>query len=1213
MDLQTNGQHNLNLVNLMAYVIQADGKVSREEIDFFSDYIKQSFPKEVSESIFSTFLEAMKKQPVLENILDDVNQTYGEDYRSKIGLLVKIYELMGADGISASELAIFDNVCGFFGVRAEDSDLIKSLLVTAYSYEFADNLNRKITVGDDPQSFDLIYRDCELEVFRIAGLYYFINKTAQGRVFVDDQIVHRGQIVSLEGRKLITAGQREILIGDLDLFFKLKNQRYRKHMYLCYEGEKLVKKIELAEADLHLDVNQNILRLYKNPESTISIKVNGEEVEEFTFVNLSDSVVLENSFQIPLREILSRESWDAFSLKEFAPEKDTLIVSDQTHLADIFIDDGSEKELYVNIGLKKQEERIHFVVSPEKLPYDVYLNDQLIREGEARELTTDSKLVIGKNQILFDTSTGKVTTSIIHFDSFKVEHLTYRFKTGNIGIDDVSFVARSGELIGLMGASGAGKSTLLQLLLGYLRPSGGKVLINGRDFYRHFDWVRNYIGYVPQDDLLLENLTVYENLYYAAKIRMPERSRREINYMIERVLKDIGLFDRKDLKVGSIVQKVLSGGQRKRLNIGIELLVDPDLFFLDEPTSGLSSKDSETIVNLLSDLAKKGKIVFVIIHQPASDIYKKFDKLLLLDVGGKLAYYGDTLRAIGYFKDFFPLRDDFIECPSCGNVNPEVIFDVLEKKELGKDGLPVYEESISYGRGPVKVFRKLLSAPHRTAIPKRRYEPDFWKRLYLSKQVETEVEGEGPAYAFAGGEPQKVEAPTEILPIGGVGELPPLKKVSLWKRARILLSLFKRAFVEKLHDTTNLIMTFLVPTVLGLILSVLLRGSTLPYMYYSNTEITKYFFLSVIIFIFFGLMASVNEVIKDRPILIREKIVDIKPWQYLFSRSLTFSVFAVFQVLIYAGLGFLILKIPASAPAQLSHLPLANFFFYFLLIGFVTTYVSFALGILLSSFLGSQLAAFNIIPLIIIPQIIFGGMFVDFSSMGKLLHRNVPIYSNLTFSRWSYEGLLSASEVFNPVYQSTDSVQIKTLRQRIVDSGKRWDYEELIDAPLKELKAAVKDGIPRRISYEEFTSRIEEKTRDDYPRLYETIQGFYTPDEAQKYYHLREDLSQSELADLVKAFRSVEPNGYYTRYYDYEVNEGVHKTFYDARDLEWLKILKYGLDGKLMSWIRDINIFPAHIKVRGELQVPTVWYNLVILGILIVVFHLLTIWKLRKL
>ena len=124
---------------------------------------------------------------------------------------------------------------------------------------------------------------------------------------------------------------------------------------------------------------------------------------------------------------------------------------------------------------------------------------------------------------------------------------------------------------------------------------------------------------------------------------------------------------------------------------------------------------------------------------------------------------------------------------------------------------------------------------------------------------------------------------------------------------------------------------------------------------------------------------------------------------------------------------------------------------------------------------------------------------------------------------------------------------------------------------------------------------------------------YYSPGEAERYYQLKDDLTDGELEDLKDAFRRVGSNGYFTRYYDYEINDGVHRDFYDARDIEWLGILKYGLDGDLMSWIRDVNIFPAHLKVRGALKVPTVWYNLAVLGILIAVFHSLTIWKLRKL
>lgn len=1193
---------NLNLVHLMAYVIQADGKVSEQEIDFFSQYIKEYYSKDIAEDIFQGFLKALKERPILESILDNVNKDYGEDYMGKISLLIRIYELLGADGITESELAIFDNVCGFFAINEEDADLVKSLLVDMYDFNFAGNINRKIIIGEDPQGVDIVYSNCSCEIFDIHGHYYLVNKHPEASMFVDEQLIHTGQIVTLEGKKVISANKRDISIDDIDLFFKLKRTGYSKQMYLTYEKQKMIKKIDFSQADFKIDVTQNIIRLYKNTDKKCSIKVNQKEIDSFSFINVSDSVVLQNSFQIPLREILATESRDVYTLKEFIPEKDVLIISDQDQLADIFIDDESEKELYIPVKLRRQDHGVHFTLHAEKLPYSIYLNGKEVRQGEKKEINSDSTLIIGKNQALFHTDTGKIITSIIHFSRFTVDHLTYRFRNNKIGIDDLSFKAKSGELIGIMGASGAGKSTLLQLLLGYLKPYSGQVLVNGEDFYENFDKIRNYIGYVPQDDLLFENLTVYQNLYYAAKIRMPGRSRKEINFLIEGVLKDIGLLDKKDLKVGSPVQKVLSGGQRKRLNIGLELLADPDLFFLDEPTSGLSSKDSEMIIGLLSHLSKKGKIIFVIIHQPGSDIYKKFDKLLLLDVGGKLAYYGNSLKAIQYFKKFFPVRDDFIECPSCGNVNPEIIFNVLEKKELGKDGLPLYTKKQIWGKGLERIIRTLFRRPRKILLPNRRYDPDYWKQLYLSRKTAEKTALEEP----------------------GKKELPPVKKRSVLTKLKILVSLFRRNFAEKLNDRTNMIMTFLVPLALGLILSFLLKGGTSPYMFFANSQFTKYLFLSTIIFIFFGLMASVNEVIKDRPILIREKIVDIKPWQYLISKAMTFSIFALLQVVIFVSLGFFILNIPAFPPPELRHLPMGtfpigsfsigNFYLYFILMGFVTTYAAFSLGILVSSLLRSELAAFNIIPLIIIPQIIFGGMFVQFADMGKVMNKVVPVYSDITFARWSYEGLLSGSEYFNPIYQVTETDHnIMRIREQYEKEKGRWDSNEVIYTPIAQLKARVKEPLPLTISFKEFEDRIEKELDKHYPDLKEKIKEYYVPDSQKRYYELKKGLSSAQREEIKDIFTKAGANGYYTEYLDYEVNESVYKDLHDAKTGDWLKLLERRDKAGIADWITDINIFPAHDKIWGRFVFKTIWYNLVILLLHAALYHVLTILKLKKL
>ena len=232
-----------------------------------------------------------------------------------------------------------------------------------------------------------------------------------------------------------------------------------------------------------------------------------------------------------------------------------------------------------------------------------------------------------------------------------------------------------------MGGSGTGKTTLLSILNGSLIPQEGHITINGHDISEQK--AKDLIGFVPQDDLLIEELTVYQNLYYTAKLCFASLSEEEIDRRVMKILKDLGLDATKDLKVGSAINKYISGGQRKRLNIALELIREPAVLFLDEPTSGLSSADTEKVINLLKEQTYKGKLVVVNIHQPSSDVYKLFDRLWLLDKGGYPVFDGNPIDAITYFKSAANYADaETSACPTCGNVNPEIVFDPV-RKEMG--------------------------------------------------------------------------------------------------------------------------------------------------------------------------------------------------------------------------------------------------------------------------------------------------------------------------------------------------------------------------------------------------------------------------------------------------------------------------------------------------------------------------------------------------
>lgn len=225
-------------------------------------------------------------------------------------------------------------------------------------------------------------------------------------------------------------------------------------------------------------------------------------------------------------------------------------------------------------------------------------------------------------------------------------------------LDDVSLTILPTEFVGLMGPSGAGKSTLLNVMNGYSRPSDGFVLFNGRDLYAHYAEFAGILGYVPQDDIIHRELTVRQALYYTARLRLPsDCSENDVTERIDRVMEQLGLQPAADVLIGSPERKGISGGQRKRVNLAMELLTDPAVLLLDEPTSGLSSEDTLMVMKLLRQLADAGKVILLTIHQPSLEAYRLMDHLVLIgkDHGssepGRLVFFGPAFPdAVEFFR-----------------------------------------------------------------------------------------------------------------------------------------------------------------------------------------------------------------------------------------------------------------------------------------------------------------------------------------------------------------------------------------------------------------------------------------------------------------------------------------------------------------------------------------------------------------------------------
>lgn len=422
--------------------------------------------------------------------------------------------------------------------------------------------------------------------------------------------------------------------------------------------------------------------------------------------------------------------------------------------------------------------------------------------------------------------------------------LNFTFKNSTNGLHNFSFNLESGQLVAIMGGSGVGKSTLLGIMNGNIRPDEGTITVNG--YPLDAPEARQLIGFVPQDDLLIEELTVYQNLWFTARLCFARLSDQEIKARVENVLKELDLEGIKDLEVGSPIRKTISGGQRKRLNIALELIREPAILYLDEPTSGLSSSDSEKVIMLLKEQTHRGKLVVVNIHQPSSEIYKLFDRLWLLDRGGYPIYDGNPIEAIIYFKQAAKYTDpDISVCSTCGNVNPELILNIIDSKKIDDSG-------------------------NQTNI--RKFTPEEWHEKYISSR---------PSYT-----------PVEEK------ELPDSKqkKPTWFKQFCIFL---ERNIRTKLVNKQYLAITLLEAPLLALIVALLTRyvdGD--EYTLLANKNFVSYIFMSVIVVTFMGLSISAEEIIKDRPVLKREHFLRLSRSSYLTSKMVYLLGVSGFQSLL---------------------------------------------------------------------------------------------------------------------------------------------------------------------------------------------------------------------------------------------------------------------------------------------------------------------------
>lgn len=531
--------------------------------------------------------------------------------------------------------------------------------------------------------------------------------------------------------------------------------------------------------------------------------------------------------------------------------------------------------------------------------------------------------------------------------AFDVSDLEFRFPNGHLALRGINLSEESGRLVALMGGSGSGKTTLLNVLSGLEKPSSGAVTINNINIHKDAQRIEGLIGYVAQDDLLIEELTVFENLYFNAKLCFKDYQEQAIVELVNQVLSALGLFEIKEVKVGSPMNKKISGGQRKRLNIALELIREPSVLFVDEPTSGLSSRDSENIMDLLKELSLKGKLIFVVIHQPSSDIFKMFDKLLLLDIGGLPIYYGNPIDAMIYFKkQTNQINAEVGECHVCANVNPEFLFNLIEARVVDEYGNTTNKRKTS-AREWHELFVRNIS---------------FKRAAEISGAITQSFKTPGPFNQF---------------------------KVFI-----------KRDVLSKISNKQYVLINLLEAPFLAFILSFIIRYVSTPksdeYIFRENDNVAAYIFMCVIISLFIGLSVSAEEIFKDRKILKRESFLNLSRGSYLFSKlAILFSISGI-QTLLFVLIGNSVIGIKGL-----------YLDYWFML--FSCSCLANMIGLNISVLFNSAVTIYILIPLIIIPQMLLGGAMFNFDKLNQYLGggvgKNVPVIADFMASRWAFEGL----------------------------------------------------------------------------------------------------------------------------------------------------------------------------------------------------------------
>ncbi len=982
------------LIQVLASFTKADGVILEEEIDSSLGFLRYDYPEAVYSELRQLFRQALYEQQDLAAMAQKLGTQLSTERKIMLG--VQLYDLISQAGLKQEQVVAFYSFMSQMGMAAQAIDIVYQLNASEDSdpsiYQHGASPLESLSFGPNGKG-DVILKNLteadRLMAFRYHDLILLKNYSGQN-VSVRGRPLVRGGFCRIYPGQRILAGDQVLSYQELAQYFNAKKNVSLPQIFIRVNKESDEVELERSRTrDSALRVTFG-LNVRVKALRDVNAVLNGVRLKAGTQVDatLEDRIIFHNDSEMDLSDLRrrARALGGRFQLK--ASKSEYLVSNDPSRLEadDILLSPGTSGDVVLKIFCDYDQRLGVLEVIEADRP--IMVGDETVRT--TAQLKDGDTIRIDVGQILrcnFSERIIEEERNIIR--TLDVNEITHRFSKGEVGLEGISFCITRGELVCVMGASGSGKSTLLRVLAGQLQPTGGDVILNGQSLYQNLDVLKQYVSYMPQQDAFDEHLTIGENLLFAAAIRAPHLSRRDRSRRLDAKLVELGLGERRDAVVGSPERKLLSGGERKRLNIGLDMIGMSDVYLFDEPTSGLSSKDSEHVMEIIRALAHN-KIVIVTIHQPSSKIFQMFHKAILLDKGGRLVFFGTPSDMLRYFAEAEHQHQFGAElgaCPSCGTTRPEFIFDVLETPLRDLSGDIIYEEN---SRGQL--------------VASRRYSPEFWRDKYEAFRLIQDVK-----------QVSLRQEPVAPLPAPVQRKRLPVRWHDEWTQFRTIL---RRSFLSKLRNRANLVITIGVSPVLALLIATILRYSENgTYDFASAYHIPTFLFLGLIVAMFLGLTNSADDIIRDRPVLQRERNIKVRLSYYVISKTLTLGVFALVQCILFVLIGNSLLQI-------------RGMFWIDLGIMFMTAMSGVALGLLISSLVADPKTAANIVPLVLIPQIIMGGALIKYEDM----NRNLGLLYSL--SHW-----VSEHPSTEKTLKTESKLQVPLVCQFI---AMRWSYEEVV-------------------------------------------------------------------------------------------------------------------------------------------------------------------------